>query len=77
MAIQICPKCKEESFVWSANDDDPALTDWHCWKCGHDALEILEEVCEVCGIKTKSYMKTDTSAYWWCSSCTQETSPSP
>jgi ribosomal protein S27AE len=71
MAIQICPKCKEESFVWSANDHDPALTDWHCGNCGYTALEIFENVCETCDQKTKSYMKDDTSEYWWCSSCNE------
>jgi hypothetical protein len=71
MATQICPKCKEDSFTWSIDEEESPLTYWHCYNCLYGAYEDekLECICENCGIKTKSRLKDESTEYWWCSSC--------
>jgi hypothetical protein len=70
MAIQNCPKCKTESFVWSCEDDEP-LTQWYCFNCKYIAHEdeSLVCICEKCNKKTKSRLEETTGEYWWCSNC--------
>ncbi len=57
MATQICPKCKEDTFTWSI-DDETSLTKWGYYS----AIivfegETFERVCLTC--LTKTEIKTE------------------
>jgi len=71
MAIQICPKCRNESFLWSMYDDLDIITQWYCHKCNYMAFEDErdERVCSVCENKTESFLKDENLGYWWCFTC--------
>ena len=71
MATQICPKCKEDAFTWSIDDEITDLTIWNCYNCLYQAFEdeTSERICKQCGKKTESKLKDDQKEYWWCSSC--------
>ncbi len=75
MAFAICPKCKQESFLWTAEGDPYEITTWHCSSCGYDATEDerLERECPDCDKKTQDRLKDDEKEYWWCSSCNRIT----
>ena len=70
MATQICPKCQQNSFIWSIDEEQSPLTFWAC-SCGYNAYEneSKETICEVCNKETKSNMRDDQKEFWWCSSC--------
>ncbi|WP_312076687.1 hypothetical protein [Chryseobacterium sp.] len=70
MALQICPKCKENSFTWFINGKTQ-LTTWTCFDCDYEAKEIEDEksTCEKCGEITKTKLKDKEKEYWWCSNC--------
>ncbi len=71
MALQICPKCKTESFIWTSDEDDAPLTFWHCGNCKYSAHEdeSLLCVCGKCNTKTKCKLKDTEREYWWCAKC--------
>lgn len=71
MATQICPRCKENSFTWSVEDENSGITDWGCYECGYHATENESEecVCENCKEKTKIRLKDSETEYWWCCRC--------
>jgi ribosomal protein S27AE len=73
MAIQICPKCKQESFMWTSHGEPYIITTWHCSNCGYDATEnellVPAQDCPTCGDKTLCRLKDDEKEYWWCESC--------
>lgn len=71
MGTQLCPKCKNDSFTWSMDDEISDLTIWGCYKCDYRALENEsdERNCGKCGKKTESKLKDEENEYWWCSTC--------
>ncbi len=70
MALQICPKCKENSFTWFINGKSH-LTSWSCFNCDYEAKEneIDECICENCEKRTKTKLKDKETEYWWCYNC--------
>lgn len=78
MATQICPKCKEDSFTWSVDEDSP-LTYWGCYNCHYGAYEdeSLQTNCETCGSYSKMKLKDDTTEYWWCCKCNKVSNVKP
>jgi hypothetical protein len=65
MALQICPKCKELSFTWFIDEEQPPLTQWNC-QCGYYALEdeSKERDCPIFGSKkSDSYMIDNNGNY--------------
>lgn len=76
LATQICPNCKADTFTWSIDNEENALTKWACHECGYTAWEdeTLERDCLICGKKTEMHMKDNVMEYWWCSSCNKITS---
>ena len=75
MAIQICPKCNQEGFMWTAEGEPYVITTWHCHKCNYDATEDerLERRCPDCRNKSQSRLKDDEKEYWWCCVCNTTT----
>lgn len=75
MATQICPKCKENAFTWSMDEENPKLIDWGCYHCSYHAREneLDESNCESCGNKTKMKLKDSETEYWWCCRCNKIT----
>ncbi len=71
MATQICPKCQEDGFSWSIDDEDSLLTRWGCHKCYYQAFENESDqrISSECKKETESKLKDDNKNYWWCSSC--------
>lgn len=74
MAFQICPKCHNESFLWTSDGDPYEITTLYCHKCNYTALEDErnERVCAVCKIKSESLLKDKDLEYWWCFNCNAE-----
>lgn len=74
MSTQTCPKCKEDSFTWSI-EEDMQLTTWGCSECGYIAYEdeLLERECSNCGKKTESRLEDKNTKYWWCCLCNKIT----
>lgn len=70
MALQICPKCKENSFTWFISGKTH-LTSWSCFSCDYEAKQTDsdEQVCEHCDEKSKIKLKDRGKEYWWCSNC--------
>lgn len=70
MALQNCPKCKENSFTWFINGKTQ-LTTWTCFDCDYEAKEIEDEksTCEKCEENTKTKLKDKEKEYGWCSNC--------
>lgn len=68
MALQICPKCKENSFTWFINGKSH-VTVWSCFNCDYEAKENEKYICENCGNKTKTKLKDKETEYFWCSGC--------
>jgi hypothetical protein len=75
MATQICPKCREDSFTWSMDDEISDLTIWGCYKCFYQAFEneSEERTCSTCGNKSESKLQEKESEYWWCWTCQKHT----
>jgi len=75
MALQICPNCKHESFLWTYDDESTPHTTWHCGHCHYDAREdeAQERICIDCGTKTETQLRDDEKQYWWCSQCNRIT----
>ncbi|TPN86844.1 hypothetical protein [Aquimarina algicola] len=71
MAIQLCPKCQNNSFTWFVDDEKLNLTVWGCYQCNYEALENEsdERNCRKCGKKSETKLKDKEKEYWWCSSC--------
>lgn len=71
MATQICPKCKEDSFTWSIDEEISDLTIWGCYKCSYQAFEdeLDERNCSKCGNKTATRLRDEAKVFWWCSTC--------
>lgn len=71
MAEQICPKCKQQTFTWTYDDESIPHTYWHCRHCDYEAWEdeSFERICESCGTKTESLLEDSVTRYWWCSRC--------
>jgi hypothetical protein len=71
MATQICPKCKEDSFTWSIDEEDESLTKWGCHICHYFAYEDekLERVCSNCFKKNESRLTDEEGEFWWWCSC--------
>ena len=71
MGTQICPKCKENSFTWSIDDEISDFTIWGCYNCSYHAMEneADECICEICGNKTKTKLNDTEIEYWWCYHC--------
>lgn len=74
MALQVCPKCKENSFTWFIGGKFPVTT-WSCFDCDYEAKEVETEklTCESCGKITKIKLKDKEKEYWWCSHCNEIT----
>ena len=72
MALQICPKCKENSFTWFINGKTH-LTSWSCFSCDYEAKQTgnIELICENCEEKSKIKLKDKENEYWWCSNCNE------
>jgi hypothetical protein len=75
MAFQICPKCKQEGFLWTSWGEPYVITTWHCSICGYDATEDerLERTCNVCNTKNQSRLVDVESEFWWCFHCNSRT----
>jgi hypothetical protein len=75
MATQTCPKCKQDSFTWSIDEEESGLTKWGCFNCSYIAFEdeSLERACSNCHKKTESRLEDDSKKYWWCTSCNKVT----
>lgn len=71
MATQNCPKCRQDSFTWTYDDDQVPTTHWSCRACGYRAAEdeSFERVCNTCGTKTEIRLEDEAETYWWCSRC--------
>lgn len=71
MATQICPKCKQDSFTWSVDDEKPRIIRWGCTHCQYSAYEdeSNERICEKCSIKIESLLDDGEDRYWWCCKC--------
>jgi len=71
MATQLCPKCKEDAFTWSMDDEITDLTIWGCYSCKYQAFENEKDgrICQNCGMKTETKLKDNEKKYWWCSTC--------
>jgi len=72
MALQMCPKCKDNSFTWFMNGKSP-LTSWSCFNCDYEAKENENDrsTCDSCGESTKTRLKDKEGEYWWCSNCNE------
>ncbi|MDP2160195.1 MAG: hypothetical protein Q8K02_06915 [Flavobacterium sp.] len=72
MATQICPNCKEDSFIWTTDEDVNGIkyTTWSCL-CGYLAYEdeSLEKHCTYCKTFTEMRLEDNEKKYWWCSNC--------
>jgi hypothetical protein len=70
MALQICPKCKENSFTWFINGKFPLMS-WSCFNCDYEAKENENDkcICVNCEENTKTKLKDKEREYWWCSNC--------
>jgi hypothetical protein len=75
MAEQICPKCKQEAFNWTYDEDHTPHTFWKCGNCKYEAYEdeSMERPCKDCGSKTESRLEDEQIKYWWCSRCNKVT----
>ena len=74
MALEICPKCKENSFTWFINGKNH-LTSWSCFNCDYEAQQTDDKVhvCENCRETLKIQLKDRDKQYWWCSGCNVST----
>lgn len=70
MGLQICPKCKEQSFTWFIGGKFPLPT-WSCFDCDYEAKEVEsdKQTCENCGDTAKIKLKDKEQEYSWCSNC--------
>lgn len=73
MGTQICPKCKENSFTWSIDDELSAFTIWGCYYCSYCATEdeADECICDNCKNRSKTKLKDKEMEYWWCFHCNE------
>ena len=71
MAMQICPKCKKDSFTWNIEDEVTTLTKWSCLNCKYIAFEneTDERKCLKCNQKTETKLKDKIEEFWWCNNC--------
>jgi len=72
MSLQICPRCKSQSFLWTCDDEHRPQTQWYCSICDYLAFEdeSLERVCSLCNNKTESKLQEEDGAeYWWYFKC--------
>jgi hypothetical protein len=69
------PKCKQNYFTWSHDDDRLPTTYWGCGNCGYGAFEdeSFERTCNDCGTKTEIRLEDTIEAYWWCNRCNKVT----
>lgn len=71
MAFTLCPKCHNESFLWSSDDDPYTTTHWHCHVCKYNAIEDERNIsiCSICKKEAEALLEDEESKYWWCFSC--------
>jgi len=71
LSEQACPKCMEQAFTWSIDEEVSPLTVWFCSLCKYKAFadESDERNCLKCKMKSESKLKDDNNEFWWCCSC--------
>lgn len=71
MSLIRCPKCEQDGFTWSVDDEVSPLTMWNCSLCGYHAEEdeSKEMACCNCGQKGAMLLDDGAECYRYCDVC--------
>ena len=71
MSARRCPKCREIGFTWVVDEEESALTQWHCSLCGYSAKEdeSEESPCTECHSGMAIRLRDQSESYRYCTAC--------